>query len=435
MKTIRFTYILTLAFLSILSTSAYAQVDGTSESRSGSFYSLFGLGYPTDQHSARELGMGILGVSLNASQSNTLQNPALWGGNALTTASTGFNLSRFGVSNGVESNTNALLETGYFQLTLPISRGKLGVSASMYSVTRSNYRFVNFDSTVVNAENTVNYASDIRGDGGINRLEVGLGWKINDHISIGYAPSLTFISQNNNQYVFFEQAGYRSSNLESKITGSAMGHRFGTLITLNKIFTGRDRLTIGTETTLPITIDAQKENSVFKIVNQSDQKVILGEVQKGEVKLPFETKAGFTYYPSQLVNISVEGLYEGWSKFETPFDPVGESYSTRDRVKVGFGAEYHPYRTNSSKFLSNFRYGGGITYDSGHLTVNNRDINTLWFSAGLGIISPRSNSSVDLSIRYGLRGETTDNLIKENIWSFNLSVNLSELMFFRQKLK
>jgi hypothetical protein len=427
-------FLVLLVFLFPVS-KAFAQIEGASESRSGSFYSLFGVGYPTDNNNARELGLGIIGVSLDNMQSNSLQNPALWGRNTLSTASTGLNLSKYQASSQNASNVNALLEVGYFQVTLPIMREKFGVSASMYSVTRSNYRFVTIDSAIASANNVVNYASDIRGAGGINKLEVGFGWSINKNISIGYAPSLTFVTQNNSQDVFFNKSGFGTSNLDAKVTGTAMGQRFGALLTFRNLIRSRDRISIGAEATLPITIDAKKTKTVKKIVENQEEEVTLGTSQKGDIKLPLGLKGGITYYPSQLLNISAEGLYQGWGSYESAFDPNTQLSMMSDRYKLGFGVGYHPYRTNSAKFLSNFRYSGGISYDSGHLTISSQDINTLWFSAGLGIISPRSSSTVDLSIRYGLRGTTNHNLIREKIWAFNLSVNLSELMFFRKKLQ
>lgn len=432
MKTFKQLIIIVLLLFS--TQNVLAQIEGASESRSGSFYSLFGVGYPTDNNNARELGMGIIGVSLDNNQSNSLQNPALWGKNSLTTASSGINLSRFDVSDNTSQNVNALLEVGYLQVTLPLYREKLGMSMSMYAETRSNYRFITIDSTAISPDNMVNYASDIRGAGGVNKLEFGLGWNINKNISVGYAPSLTFIAQNNSQDVFFDQSGFNPSNLDAKVTGTAMGHRFGSLLTFRKLFNGKDRLTVGATATLPITIDAEEELTVRKSVNAQDQEVILRTPEKGQVTLPMELKGGLTYYPSQLVNISLEGLFENWSKYSSDFDPNNELSMMKDRVKFGIGGEYMPYRTNSDKFLSNFRYSGGVSYDTGHLNIQNEDINTLWFSSGLGIISPRSSSSIDLSVRYGLRGTTNNNLIKENIWSFNLTVNLSELMFFRKRL-
>ncbi|MEQ9036491.1 hypothetical protein [Gracilimonas sp.] len=413
-----------------------AQIEGASQSRSGSFYSLFGVGFPTDNNNTRELGLGILGVSLDNMDSNSLQNPALWGKNFLTTASTGFNLSQFRATGSSSKSVNQLLEAGYLQVTFPVIREKLGISGSVYSVTRSNYRFVNIDSTVSSPDNVINYASDVRGAGGINKIEAGIGWTINKNISVGYAPSLTFISQNNSEDVFFSQSGYTTSNSDSKVTGTTIGHRFGALFSFNNLFRSNDRISLGASATLPITIDAQEKTTVTKFVNGQEQEVPLRGAQEGEITLPLEINAGLTYYPTSLVNFSLEGLYEQWSDYESAFDPNSELSYMSDRIKAGLGAEYHPYRTNSSSFWSNFRYGGGISYDSGHLNIEGQDISTLWFSAGLGIISPdpRSRSSVDISIRYGLRGTTNNNLIREKIWALNLSINLSELMFFRQKL-
>lgn len=428
--------LLILALFLFPVTEVMAQIEGASQSRSGSFYSLFGVGYPTDNNNPREFGMGIFGVSLDNMDSNSLQNPALWGKNAFTTASSGFNLSQFRASGSSSSSVNQLLEAGYLQFTFPVLREKVGISASMYSVTRSNYRFVNIDSTSPSPGNMINYASDVRGAGGINKLEVGIGWNINKNISVGYAPSLTFVSQNNSEDVFFSQSGYGTSNADTKITGSTLGHRFGTLLTFRNLFRTNDRVSFGAAATLPITIDAKERTTVTKFVNGQEQEVPLREVQKGKITLPVELNAGLTYYPTSLVNFSVEGLYEQWSNYESAFDPSSELSYMTDRVKAGFGAEYHPYRTNSTSFLSNFRYSGGISYDTGHLNIRGQDISTLWFSAGLGIISPdpRSRSSVDISIRYGLRGTTNNDLIREKIWALNLSINLSELMFFRQRL-
>jgi hypothetical protein len=432
MKTIKkLTLLIALLFTA---TNLAAQNEGASEKRSGSFYSLFGVGFPTDNNNPREYGLGISGVSLDNMDSNSLQNPAMWGKNVFTTASSGFNLSKYTASNSTSTNVNALLEAGYFQFTFPILREKLGMFASMYSVTRSNYRFVTSDSTSLSADNVLGFASDIRGAGGISKLEIGFGWNINKYLSVGYAPSLAFVSETNSQDVFFSNTSYLVSNLDSKITGTALSHRFGALFTFQKLFTDKDRLSFGATANLPFTIDAEEKVTVSKQIGGQNEEVLLRETDNGKISLPVELNAGLTYYPSSLVNFSMEGLYEQWGDFESTFSSNEEMSMMSDRIKAGFGGEYHPYRTNSSKFLSNFRYSGGVSYDSGHLTIENQDINTLWFSAGLGIISPRSNSSVDLSIRYGLRGTTNNNLIREKIWAFNLSVNLSELMFFRQKL-
>jgi hypothetical protein len=102
---------------------------------------------------------------------------------------------------------------------------------------------------------------------------------------------------------------------------------------------------------------------------------------------------------------------------------------------MGLGVQYFPYVTGSNKFLSSFKYRAGASYDTGHLDIDGQRINTLKFAFGIGIRSPRSNSSIDLSFEYGIRGTETSSLAQENIWGVRLTLNLAELMFFRPKLQ
>lgn len=427
-------FCLTFLFFSLSVFQAFAQSESRSINSNGSFYSIFGVGFPVENNTSRELSLGISGVSLDNTQSNTLSNPALWGKNVYATTSSGFSLSQYQASDNVSESVNSDLSAGYFQVTLPIYKQKLGISASLYSVTTSDYRYFNSGTLITTENNSIDYVSDISGSGGINKLELGVGWNINKNIAIGYAPSLAFISQENTTELFFSQNDFPYNSLDYKVTGSSFSHRFGTLLTFNDLFRDNDKLGFGASYILPVNISTEETSETSRIINNSEQDVTLGDTYNGNAKLPAEFNAGLTYYPSNLVNISVEGKFQQWSKARSNLNLDNENYELSDRFKLGLGGEYHPYKTTSSSFLSNFRYSGGVSYDSGHLKTLNQDINTLWFSAGLGIISRFSNSSIGLSARYGLRGTTSDDLIREKIWSFNLSVNLTELMFFRPKL-
>ncbi|MBD3617225.1 MAG: hypothetical protein HUJ22_11705 [Gracilimonas sp.] len=426
-----------LAFIVVFAftfNQAFGQIDGRSISNSGSFYSQFGVGFPSENNTARELSLGISGVSLDNSQSISLSNPALWGKNSYTTTSSGFQLSQHQSVDNTSESINSNLQAGYLQLTLPIIRERFGVSASLYPATRSNYRYFSTSSMITSENETIEYAYDITGKGGINKFEVGFGWNINKNIAIGYAPSLAFITQENSQELFFNQQDLDYNYTNSKISGSAFSHRFGALLTFRNLLKTRDKLSIGSSFNLPLDISTKEQIVSAREVNGQTRDVILDENIGGNARLPLEVNAGLSYYPSYVVNFSIEGKLQQWSEAQSNISTNNQSFELSDRAKLGLGGEYHPYRTNSTSFFSNFRYSGGISYDSGHLKSQNHDINTLWFSAGLGIISPFSNSSIGLSAQYGLRGTTSDNLIKEKIWAFNLSVNLTEFMFRRPKL-
>ncbi|MEX0719767.1 MAG: hypothetical protein WD059_03805 [Balneolaceae bacterium] len=426
-----FKTIFIIVILGLFTQQAAAQ-EGISENNNGSIYSLFGVGQPYDNSTAREMGLGILGVSLDNMQSNTLQNPAMWGKNLYSTASSGFKLSQFTAEDQSTENVNALLETGYLQFTFPLYNQKLGISAALYPVTKSNFRLFSSTTVYPSDEDTVNYISDVNGSGGVNKFEVGLGWNINKNIAVGYAPSLAFITHNNTETTFFEQSGYSTNNLDRKITGFTFAQRFGTLLNFRSLLNNDDRLSIGAAVSLPIEFEAKREVSVIKEVNNQEQEVQISDPVEGNIKLPVELNAGLTYYPSNFVNVSFEGQLQQWSNFESDLTPLDANVKMSDRHRFGLGIEYHPYRLNSDKFLSRFRYSGGVSYDSGHLTIENHDVDTYWMSAGLGILS-RSPSSIDLSFQYGLRGASSNILVREKIWALSLSVNLTERMFVRPK--
>lgn len=422
------------ALLFIFSNNALAQSDESSIGKSGSFYSLFGMGFPVETNTSRELSMGISGISLDNAQSNGLHNPALWGTNTFSTASTGFSLSKFLSEDNTTESKNTALQAGYLQLTFPVYREKLGISASLHPVTRSNYRFFNTSSILNEQNQTIDYASDAYGTGGISKFEIGFGWSINKNISVGYAPSLVFLSQNNSRELFFDDGSFTTNVIDSKITGSDFSHKFGLLASFPTIFSDKDRVSFGATAILPVEIETKESILSSRQVNNQVQEVTLDENVGGKAELPLELNSGFTYYPSTLFNVSLEGKFQQWSETNFNLNTTNDTFELSDRYKLGLGAEYHAYRTNSNSFFSNFRYNAGMAYDSGHLKTAQENINTLWFSAGLGIISPLSNSTIDLSARYGLRGTTANDLIQERIWSFNISVNLTELMFFRPKL-
>lgn len=431
---IKLRFVLSIALCFCIMPELFAQAQ-VGEKNSGSFYSYYGVGFPVDLSSVQERSAGIFGVSLDNYQASTLQNPAIWGRNVLTTATSGFNVSHYDASSATSKSSNALVEAGFLQLTLPIIKEKIGFSASLYPYTRANYRIFDTGRAFPTPQDTVNYAIDNQGVGGINKLEFGVGYSPNQYISFGYAPSYIFLSRTDTEYFFFGNSTTSSINLRDEITGSGFGHRFGLLANLPSVFGDSDRLSFGASVTLPSRFEALEKTKSDKIVEGTEQEVQIGSTNRGNVQLPLELNTGFTYYPSSFVNVSLEGQLQQWSEFEYELDAAQENVMS-DRYRLGLGAQFHPYRHGSDKFLSKFKYSAGMSYDTGHLTINGRDIETLWLTTGIGIRSPRrSQSTIDIGFRYGFRGTSSNNLIEEDIWELNLSINLAEIMFFRRKLQ
>lgn len=421
--------------LFLLASSALAQSDD-GKATSGSVYSKIGIGYPSGMANTSARSMGLLGVSYNDTFVGSLANPALWGSTVYGLGVGGVGLNSYNASDASGSATNTNFSVNQFQLQLPIIRGKLGVSGSFSPVTEANFRTYEQYTEVIGdniQDETLNYSIENRGKGGANRAELGLGWKINSKISVGYAVSVVFLSMDDEFVAQFPQSPYRNTNFTVETDGTGWGHRIGTFIQLPNFLKDDDELGLGISVSLPVELDSERKQTG---VVDNGAVNLRRELQNtdGPIKLPLKISGGASYRPSNLLMVGLEGFYEGWSGYENDFKPSEEQMFV-DRYKIGLGMQYFPYVRGSTNFLSSFKYRAGASYDTGHLKLMGQRINTLKFALGIGIPSPRSNSSIDLSFEYGIRGTHTSGLVKENIWGVRLSLNLAEIMFFRPKLQ
>ena len=421
--------------------TAIAQQAADNQVRTGTYYSKVGVGFPVDLGSSAADGMGLNGVSFMEPFVPSLANPAQWGSTSFGLATGGLSLQSFNASSNQGSTTNSTFTADYFQVQLPLKRNKFGVSASLSPLTRSAFRVSETGSRIIDdgaTIDTLNYNGENTSDGGVSKLEVGFGWRINSNVSVGYAPSLVFASIDNEFSTRFDDPAFSTVAFTRQTSGIGFGNRFGVMLNTSKIFNSNDRMSLGATVSLPVDLNAEKvEKSDKRLASGRIETIVLKEgpgLGDGSIQLPLSVNAGLTYEASRMFSISTEAIYEKWSQYSNDFNVDSEQLLT-DRYKLGMGIRYFPYIIDSNRFLSKFKYRFGASYDTGHIKLEGKNIETLMFSLGLGILSPRSRSSVDISFEYGFRGTESQNLIKENIWGLRLSVNLAELMFFRPKLQ
>lgn len=433
--------ILLLAITILAGISAEVFAQDNSKARSGSFYSAIGFGFPANIYSPETMGLGLPGVSTYSGFSANNANPAHWGLLRFTQGNIGVGLDSFESVDSNASSRNTLLSIESFQFAFPLLRDKLGASLSFMPVVRADYKrretgFI--DPLPGMNQQGVEYIISRLGSGGINRFEAGLGFKPLDNISIGYAFSANLLALNNEITPIFSNLLYDPATYDVDVEGYDFGHRFGIYAYKGQIFGDTDQLAFGASVSLPVTIDAQRTISSFRSVNNQRQLVELNENdpdRDGTVKLPLEFNTGLTYNLNRLSNFVAELQLQKWDDAKFTFNQTQQAYF-KDRMKVGFGYQYHPYRADQRDgFFSNFKYSLGTTYDNGHLSINDHDIETLLLHGGIGLVSRRSASSIDLSFHYGIRGTDSSNLVKETIWGFKLSLNLAEFMFVQQKFQ
>lgn len=425
----------TLAML-CMSGSLLAQTTTSSEARGGSVYSSIGVGSPLDITTSVFKAQGVLGLTNVGREATSLSNPALWGRSFFTQASTGLELTNFTIKDSFSESRSTDLQTNYLHLLFPLSPGRLGMSIGLYPVTSAGFRVIS-DNTFVAEGDSVGYNNELQTTGGINKFEIGFGAKLNKSISVGYAPSIAFLNIENAENVTFSSTQFVPQTQTSQLTGATFSQRFGISGSFDNVFKQEDRLSFGATLNLPFTITTKEKVTAEKLVNGANETIDISDGlarTEGEVSIPLEMALGVGFAPSKFTNFAFEAQLQKWGDFSNELRPQDELQMS-DRTKIGFGGQFHPYRrTSSGSFFSSFKYSGGVSYDSGHLTISDENISTLWLNTGLGILS-RNGSTIDMSLQFGFRGTTNNSLFQENIWRLGLSVSLTELMFIRPKLR
>lgn len=431
-----FVVIFLLAFF--LPNTVEAQAD--SQVSGGSFYSGIGFGAPVDQFSPYSMGMGLTGVSNYTGFSPSISNPSHWGLIRFSQGNLAASVNQFEARDQSDIAQNASFAIESFQLAFPIFRDRLGMSVSFTPTVRNEFRQVSFGefNPLPGFSDNIEYEVSTIGSGGINRFEAGFGFRVTDFLSVGYAISSNQLTINHEMFPAFSNIEFRSNQFNRKLDGNAFGHRFGVYAFRSGLLRSEDQLAFGATLSLPLSISAEESITSFRQINNQRVRIELNENSPqrfGSVKLPLEINTGLTYNLNRFTNVVAELLIQRWDEAEYSFNQNQEQYF-KDRVRAGLGFQYHPYRSDQpGGFLSNIKYSIGTTYDSGHLSIHGQDIETIFLNAGIGLMSQRTPSSIDLSFHYGFRGTDSSNLVKENIWGFKLSLNMAELMFLRQRFQ
>ncbi len=403
--------------------------------KGGSAYSHYGLGTPYDFRASFANGMGVYGVAIHDSRVPNMANPASWSRTVFTNASGVFEINSYDAESRDIQYSSTRFQSGPFQFVMPVLRDRLGVSLSISPVTASRFTLQNLYMLSPDENHTdenLLYVTENQGSGGINRLELGLGYRITRSLSVGYAPSLLLGNISRNQIVFFDNPDYRPINLNEKTSHYGFGNRFGIYLSHRNTLRQNDRFIFGAMVSLPVNLVSER-----KLESQIDARTVtirpVSDYGDGQVTFPLEASVGFSYGPSPFLLISTDVLYQNWNDY-TNFKGESEAF-LKDRFRAGFGGQYIPLRRDGSSFFSNFIYRLGVSYDTGSLKLNNTNIETFTIHSGLGILSSRTNSSIDINFEYGFRGTQASGLIAERVFGFKIAFNLSEIMFIQRRLQ
>ncbi|TNE73657.1 hypothetical protein EP331_03885 [bacterium] len=398
-----------------------------SKNSSASFYGSYGLGTLNQSMSGTGEALGLNGVAFDYLSSANFSNPSLLSFYANTTALGTIEQSTYtGTQNGASSSYSDF-NARDLGLIFPIDKGKLSLSTSLNTLSYVNYRGQQ-SQTLLN--DTTLIVSEFSGTGGLNSLQLGVGYAISKYVSIGYSPSFIFGSIKHDMITAFQDYTYSSTLQGLNTYYSGFAHEFGVIFHKNELRSKYDRLVLGATFKLSTDLSTRLYQKAT-IISSGSEQPITTELNKGTTKFPFSVKVGATYYWNRNWITATDILYENWSSTNAP----SASYSYNDRLRIGGGFMYAPELRSSTGFFSTVSLKLGASLDTGYLNIQSNSISKISLHGGFSIPSPYSLSSIDLNFEYGRLGTTNNSLVQENIFTMKLVINLSEFMFFKRQLQ
>ena len=102
--------------------------------------------------------------------------------------------------------------------------------------------------------------------------------------------------------------------------------------------------------------------------------------------------------------------------------------------RVAIGGYFIPQYNSFTSYLKRITYRGGLRYENTGLIVNDKAIDDMAVTLGLGFPMTGSFSNINVGMEYGRRGTKAADLVRENYLNFTVSLSLSDKWFVKRKI-
>ena len=404
----------------LVSISTFAQ-RGTS-----SAYSFYGIGDKKFEGTSENRSMGSLSIFPDSTHVNLL-NPAGYGGLKLTTFSVAgsFNSTK-SISNfdeGKSQNTSV----DYLTVGIPLSpKWSAGIGLLAYSSVGYAIKNVTAGSVAT--------SSQYEGSGGVNRVFLSSGYKINTNLSIGANVDYNFGEIETSSLIYLEPVQYGTQELN---TSQVSGFSFNFGAMWNKKMNEKQKLflslTYSPETSLNFTNNRAVSTVQFSGTNDTfiiDQEII--KVADTKIKLPSKVSIGAGFGEERKWLVGAEFTLSQSNSLKNRFNDITNA-TFENGNKIAIGGYFIPDFNSFSSYFKRVVYRAGLRHENTGLIINNKSIEDSAVTFGLGLPISGSFSNVNLGMEYGRKGTKDANLIRENYINFIVSLSLNDKWFVKRK--
>ena len=264
------------------------------------------------------------------------------------------------------------------------------------------------------------------GTGGINQVYFSNGWRLGKNFSLGLNSSYLFGNMTQTEYLY--GASYIGSQLNTANRLYYAGFNFTGGLQYQGNLSEKLRLGIGLTATRKTTLKGDRSLSMS--LGDPDNGAptnIISDSTLGSTRfnLPDQLGGGLSMTYNRVFTIASDYQYGKWEDVGNSTN--GYNYGYNNSSQLSFGMSYAPRRVlmYNGQYLEmeKFRAQVGAFFNTEYVNMYGQQIQDKGVSLGIGLFSKRSSLSYLISLQYGTRATTANNLIQENY--FKLGVTLS----------
>jgi hypothetical protein len=407
--------------LILLATGVVFAQEGTS-----SPYSFYGLGDIKFKGTPDVRAMGGLGIAYDSIHINLL-NPASYSKLKITNFVVGGTTTFNDFSNEQTREKAKRTSLDYLALGLPLGK-KFGASFGLMPFTSVGYKVQQ-----INPEDE-SRSSRYNGSGGINRAFLGLGYNINDNLSVGADFQYNFGNIDTETVVFIQDVilGSREKN-SSNIKG--ISSNFAVLY--NRKLTNKLNLVSSIRYAPQARLNSINQRNIGTVsYSSSGIQIVHGnqDINVNDTKLVIPSKYVFGSGIGEAKKwfIGAEYTFQENSNLGNRFDDI-KNVVFENSQKIVIGGYFIPKYNSFTSYWSRINYRAGLRYENTGLVINSKAINDYGINFGLGLPVGGTFSNINLGFEYGKKGTIYNNLVEENYFNISVGLSLNAVWFEKRK--
>lgn len=298
-----------------------------------------------------------------------------------------------------------------------------GAAWGLKQYSSSNYSLYGEKNIIGTSDYITTY---YEGTGGINQVYFSNGLRLNKNFSLGLNSSYLFGNMTQTEYLY--GANYIGNELNTANRLYYAGFNFTGGLQYQGNLSDKIRLGLGLTATKKATLKGDRSLSMSSGDPDNGAPTnIISDSTLGDTRfnLPDQIGGGLSLTYNRTFTIASDYQYGKWEDVGNSTN--GYNYGYNNSSQLSFGMSYAPRKVllYNGQYLEmeKFRLQAGAFFNTEYVNMYGQQIQDKGVSLGVGLFSKRSSLSYLISLQYGTRGTTTNNLIQENY--FKLGVTLS----------